>query len=73
MSLCQSVSFVTEVRWWHIIPNLGFKFHPTLTRIGRRAAGRHRAACGRRAAGESSRAMLASDRVSCCLDGMEMI
>ena len=43
---------------WHIIANLGLKFRSHFTaHCGRRAAGGRRAA--RRAAGESSRAMLA--------------
>jgi len=73
MPWCQSVVHlsvrlsVTEVHW-RIIANLGFKFWSHFTHrppccCGRRAAG------GRRAmlAGESSRAMLASARVSCYL------
>jgi len=59
---------VTEVHW-RIIANLGFKFRSHFTaHCGRRAAGGRRAA--RRAAAvllasESSRAMLASARLSC--------
>jgi len=45
---------VTEVHW-RIIANLGFKFHPTLPRI----------AAAVLLAGESSRAMQASARLSC--------
>ena len=59
---------MTEVHW-RIIANLGFKFRSHFTaHCGRHAAGGRRAA--RRAAtvllaGESSRAMLASARLSC--------
>jgi len=54
---------VTEVHW-RIIANLGFKFRSHFTaHCGRRAA--RRAACG-----ESSRAMLASARLSCFLAGV---
>ena len=68
---------MTEVHWWCIIANLGFKFRSHFTaHCGRRAAccrraGR-RAACSTAAvllavllAGGSSRAMLASARLSC--------
>jgi len=55
VSVCLSVCLsVTEVHW-RIIANLGFKFLPTLPRI----------AAAVLLAGGSSRAMLASARLSC--------
>jgi len=55
---------VTEVHW-RIITNLGFKFQSHFTaHCGRRAAGGCRAA-RRAACGRSSRAMIASARLSC--------
>ena len=64
-SVCLTVRmFVTEVHW-RIIANLGFKFRSQFTaHCGRRAA------CSTAAvllAGRSSRAMLASARLSCIL------
>ena len=56
---------VTEVHW-RIIVNLGFKFRFHFTALWPSCCCGHRAAAGRRAAcGESSRAMLASARLSC--------
>jgi len=52
---------VTQVHW-RIIANLGFKFRSHFTHIGRRAA-----VAAVLLAGESSGAMLASARLSCCL------
>jgi len=66
---------VTEVHW-RIIANLGFKFRSHFTaHCGRRAAGGRRAARRPAAvllAGESSRAILASARLSCFLPVVEL-
>jgi len=55
VSVCLSVRLSVTEEHWRIIANLGFKFDPTLRRI----------AAAVLLAGGSSRAMLASARLSC--------